>query len=59
MLNESLFNVEITAIKANLFNNLPFVTKCEAIFRGFIFKFRHFYYYSSYMGTLLNLSFEF
>lgn len=49
----------ITAIKANLFNNLPFVTKCEAIFRGFIFKFRHFYYYSSYMGTLLNLSFEF
>lgn len=36
MLNLSLFNVDIPAIKSNLFKNVPFVTKYEEVFRAFI-----------------------
>lgn len=33
----------IPAIKSNLFKNVPFVTKYEEVFRGFIFKFKDFF----------------
>lgn len=54
VLNESLFRVKIPALKANLFNNLPLVTKRKKVTRWMVFRFKDIdlNYYSSYTGML-------
>lgn len=59
---EDLLNKHLVQQKSNCIhiyvkcfnNNLPFVIKCEEVVRGFIFKFRLFYYHSSHMGMVLS-----